>query len=103
MSLTITESGHALTETIQGVTMPADYTFATINDFVHRHDTNYEDLQYLCLGMASHIEKLQATPDCNTCANGRGRVNGLSQESFCSQCIYDERWKQNHYQPTGQN
>lgn len=59
MSLTIDENGTALTETVDGCTMPADYTFALINDFVHSTGTNYEDLQYLCLGMAAEIDKLR--------------------------------------------
>lgn len=59
MSLMIDESGKLLTETIDGVTMPADYTFATVNDFVHGKDVHFEDLQSLCLGMAAHFEKMQ--------------------------------------------
>ncbi|MDP1586618.1 MAG: hypothetical protein Q8M07_02645 [Prosthecobacter sp.] len=59
MSFTLTETGKFLTETREGVTMPADYSFECVNDFVHRWDTHYEDLQYLCIGMATHIEKLQ--------------------------------------------
>lgn len=59
MSYTLTESGDALTETREGVTMPADYSFSNVNDFVHSVDTHYEDLQALCLGMACEIEKLQ--------------------------------------------
>ena len=36
-------------------------------------------------------------PDCRTCAN-RGRINGLSQESYCDSCIYQGRdWRQNHF------
>ena len=58
MSLTLNENGTALTETIEGVTMPVDYSFSTVNDFVHSIETQYEDLEALCLGMASHIEKL---------------------------------------------
>jgi hypothetical protein len=58
MRLTLNENGKALTETIEGVTMPADYSFATVNDFVHSIETQYEDLECLCLGMASHMEKL---------------------------------------------
>jgi len=34
---------------------------------------------------------------CDTCAN-RGKVNGLSQDTYCSSCIYQGiKWKQNHY------
>ena len=58
MSYTLTETGKALTETQEGVTMPADYSFATVNDFVHGVEVNFEDLQYLCLGMANEIDRL---------------------------------------------
>lgn len=35
--------------------------------------------------------------DCRTCAN-RGMINGLSQESYCDSCIYQDRdWRQNHF------
>ena len=59
MSFTLTETGKVLTETQQDVTSPADYSFETINDYVHCADASYEDLQNLCLGMACHIEKLE--------------------------------------------
>ena len=37
--------------------------------------------------------------DCRACAN-RGRINGLSQESFCESCVYEGRiWRKDHYQP----
>lgn len=36
-------------------------------------------------------------PECRTCAN-RGRVNGLSQESYCDSCVYQGRdCRQNHF------
>lgn len=54
------ETGKASTETREGVTMPADYTFECVNDFVHGVHTQFEDLQALCLGMANHIEKLES-------------------------------------------
>jgi len=42
-----------------------------------------------------NLEKV--APDCRTCAN-RGRVNGLSQESYCDGCVYQGRdWRQNHF------
>lgn len=59
MSYTLTETGKVLTETLGGITMPADYTFDTINDYVHGLDVHFEDLQALCLGMANHIDKLR--------------------------------------------
>ncbi len=58
MSFTLTETGKALTETQQGVTLPADYSFETVNNYVHGIDVNFEDLVCLCLGMANHIDKL---------------------------------------------
>jgi hypothetical protein len=58
-SLTISETGTVLVETANGVSMPADYSFATVNDFVHGFAVQFEELQYLCLAMADHIEKLE--------------------------------------------
>lgn len=58
MSYTLTETGKVLTETRDGITMPADYSFATVNDYIHGMHVDFEDLQALCLGMASHIDKL---------------------------------------------
>lgn len=59
MSYTLTETGKVLTETQNGVTMPADYSFATVNDYIHGIGVQFEDLQALCLGMASYIDKLK--------------------------------------------
>lgn len=59
MSFTITQDGKALTETQEGITMPADYGFATVNDYVHGVDRYFEELQWLALGMANHIEKIE--------------------------------------------
>lgn len=59
MSYTLAENGKVLTETQEGITMPADYSFATVNDYVHGMEVHFEDLQALCLGMADHIDKLR--------------------------------------------
>ena len=59
MTLTITQDGKTLTETQDGVTFPADYSFATVNDYVHGVDRFFEELQWLCLGMANEIDKLR--------------------------------------------
>jgi len=59
MSLTINESGTAIAETVDGVTMPADFSLESVNDFVHSTGVSFEELQALCLGMSSHIDKLQ--------------------------------------------
>jgi len=61
-------------------------------------------------GMRTEMTKLRAapaipadhniekeTPDCRACAN-RGRINGLSQESYCDSCVYQGRsWRKNHF------
>ena len=60
MTTTFNESGIALTEHQDGVAYPAEYTFECINDFVHSPGTHFEDLQWLCLGMATEIDKLKA-------------------------------------------
>jgi hypothetical protein len=60
MSYTLTETGKALTETQDGVTMPVDYSFAAVNDYVHGVDRFFEELQWLALGMATEIDKLRS-------------------------------------------
>lgn len=58
--VTYDESGKALVETYDGdINQPADYSFATVNDFVCRSECTYEELESLCLGMAVHIDKLE--------------------------------------------
>jgi len=58
--ITYNESGKALVETYDGdISQPADYSFATVNDFIHSHDRTFEELLALCLGMAVHIEKIE--------------------------------------------
>ena len=37
-----------------------------------------------------------ARVDCNACAN-RGRIDGLSQETHCEHCKWQERWRTDHY------
>jgi hypothetical protein len=53
------ETGKLLTETRDDVTMPADLSFETVNDFVHGSDVQYEELQWLCLGMSNEIDRLK--------------------------------------------
>jgi len=59
MNYTMTEAGKVLTETLEGITMPADYSFATVNDYVHGVGVHFEDLVALCLSMADHIDNLR--------------------------------------------
>lgn len=53
MSLTITQDGTTLTETIDGITMPIDCSFEKVNDWIHGVDVHFEELQALCLGEES--------------------------------------------------
>lgn len=53
-------TGKVLTETQEGITMPADYSFDAVNDYVHGMEVHFEELQALCLGMADHIDKLRS-------------------------------------------
>lgn len=40
---------------------------------------------------------LTSQADCRACVN-RGRVNGLSQETYCESCVYEGRnWRKNHF------
>lgn len=58
-TLTFAESGQVLTETIEGITMPADYSFEVVNDYVHGIGVPFEHLQCLCLGMAGEVDRLR--------------------------------------------
>lgn len=51
--------------------------------------------------IADRIEQHGIAPpdvDCNTCAN-RGKTDGLSQESHCEHCVFEQTWRTNHYAP----
>lgn len=55
------------------------------------------------LQSSDHSEHVleKVAPDCRICAN-RGRINGLSQESYCDSCVYQGRdWRQNHFVDAG--
>lgn len=56
---TIDQTGAVMTVELEGMSMPADYSFDCVNDYVHSYDRNYEELQWLALGMANEIEKLR--------------------------------------------
>ena len=62
---TLNENGQVILETQMGVTMPVDYSFKVVNEFVHHPDRHYEELEALCLGMACHIDKLKADKKLN--------------------------------------
>lgn len=59
MTLTIDNDGTVLTETIDDEEYPANYSFKIVNDYVHDANRHFEELQYLCLGMANEIEKIK--------------------------------------------
>lgn len=55
---TLDENGKSLSIEKNGHSAPADYSFASVNDFVHASDRHYEELQSLALGMSGEIEQL---------------------------------------------
>ena len=57
---TIDSSGQLMTIEQDGVSMPADYSFTCVNDYVHDTGRHFEELQGLALGMACEIERLRA-------------------------------------------
>lgn len=59
ITTTFNNEGKAITETAEGIEMPADYSFATVNDYVYSPGRTYEELEALCLGMASEIDRLK--------------------------------------------
>lgn len=58
-TLILDEGGMPILEQCEGVTMPANYSFSCINNYVHCESPEYEDLQNLALSMSSHIEALR--------------------------------------------
>ncbi len=51
----------------------------------------------------SNVElRTEALHDCRNCAN-RGRVNGLSQETYCDSCIFFGAYRESHFLPKGPN
>ena len=56
-SLTFDEEGKAIIETQDGVNYPAELTFDCVNIFVHSTEVQFEELQWLCLGLVAELEK----------------------------------------------
>lgn len=62
-SFTIDQGGALLTIEQDGISMPADYSFACVNDYIHAVDRHFEELQCLALGMAGEIERVSVPQD----------------------------------------
>lgn len=56
---TLDAGGRVLTVEQEGVSMPADYSFQCVNDYVHDTGRHFEELQCLALGMACEAERLR--------------------------------------------
>jgi len=56
LSYTFDHEGKALVQTCEGVSLPLDSTFDSVNEFVHGPDVQFEELQALCLGLAAELE-----------------------------------------------
>jgi hypothetical protein len=50
------------------------------------------------MDLANYLEVLiqQEKVDCTKCDN-RGKVRGLSEETYCQSCIYQHSWRVNHF------
>ena len=57
--LVIDAAGNPVLETCGSVKAPANYSFECVNNFVHCEDPQYEELQYLALGMVTRIAQLE--------------------------------------------
>ena len=57
--VTLNERGIPVLVTHGDIKMPPDYSFESVNHFVNCENPNYEELQYLALGMSNEIEHLQ--------------------------------------------
>lgn len=40
--------------------------------------------------------EISSPVDCANCAR-RGKINGLSQETYCSGCVHAEKWKKDYF------
>ena len=58
---------------------PKEYTFDSVNDFVYDTDTHHEELQCLCLGLITKMEKDRKRIPINTLVVGMviGAVLGV--------------------------
>ena len=73
--------------------VPALAVLAPPTPFIPDDDTRRNDAEFA----AQQAATAPSVAGCRTCAN-RGRINGLSQESYCDSCIYQGRdWRQNHF------
>jgi hypothetical protein len=55
--LTLDDKGKVLVEHYDGFDYPPELTFECINNFIHSQGRQYEELQYLCLGLITELEK----------------------------------------------
>lgn len=47
------------------------------------------------------VDADRSEPNCKTCAN-RGQIYGLSQETYCEGCIYQQQWRADRYTPNAE-
>lgn len=45
-----------------------------------------------------NVKSETTTEHCATCDN-KGKIKGLSQETFCEQCVFQQTWREDHYKP----
>ena len=60
---TLDQNGKVLSLECDGVSMPAGYGFAAVNDWVHDTGRHFEELQWHALGAANAYDQLQVKAD----------------------------------------
>lgn len=90
---TFDNDGKALTETVEGIEMPADLSFATVNEYVHQPGRTYEELEALCLGMACEIDWLNQLVHDLTFLPGELRWYCVSRTGQAALCLDRETAK----------
>ena len=88
---TIDSKGNVLSVEYDGCSMPADYSFESVNIFVHQANRQYEELEGLCLSLASDREEQikRLTIALHELVNTPKGIVPESAEEFYSPDFYD--------------
>ena len=79
---TLDQDGKVLSLECDGVSMPAGYGFAAVNDWVHDTGRHFEELQWHALGAANAYDQLQVKADAvdDLVATFEARLEELERE-----------------------
>tara|TARA_R110000851_G_scaffold98055_1_gene212469 strand:- start:221 stop:475 length:255 start_codon:yes stop_codon:yes gene_type:complete len=62
---TLNENGDMLAEETDGINLPSETTFEKVNGWIHGADVHFEEVQALCLGMATELDTLREKLKCS--------------------------------------